>query len=290
MSASIKSEMRIHSLAAAICACLLAAPCALPAAKHNPVRGVVTSTRPFLIGSVEERPEAGPIIVVDGDQISAESTPVMIRLTGDNRAILGNDSVARIETILVSTGVNSGAESAEKYPNDGAYFYLTKGGIQYDARKEPLAICARERLYVPSIPGSGTVVIQNDKVQVTLATGTMLRSGTEPCGKAAPLLLTNGFGSGALASSAAGTAAGTAGAAAGTAGAATTGAATAGATATASATATVTATATATAASVGAVLPTAASIGIATASTAGLVATSVASSAPASQSPINPGP
>ncbi len=244
-----------------------------PAPAHNPVRGVVTSARTFSIGLVDEKPEAGPMLVVDGDQIKSGTSPVMFRLTGENRVALGSDSVTRIQSI----DVQKTAEAA----NDGAYFYLSKGSIDYDAKREPLAICARDRLYVPSTPGSGAVVIRNNKVEVVLTTGTMVRSGSDPCSaNATPLLLLNGVGTTAVgAAGAAGGAAGAVGAAGSAAGAA--GAAGA---------ATATATATAAAAGIGAAIPTAATVGIAAASAAGAVATAIATQSPPPQSPISPGP
>ena len=157
---------------------------AQPEPAHNPVLGVVTGSKPFSIGSVEEKPETGPIVVVDGDKVySPASAPLMFRLTGENRAVLAGNSVTRVRPL-------------REQNEDGAYFYLNKGAIQYDARKEPLAICARDRLYVPSRPGSGQVVIgENNKVEVILTTGTMVRSGSDVCGeKAAPLWLSGGTG------------------------------------------------------------------------------------------------
>ncbi len=214
-------------------------------AGQNPVLGVVTSAHDFLIGSVDEKPEAGPVSVVSGDVISSASSPVVFRLTGENRVIMAENSKARIQPY-----------KPDKDKPEGAFFYQTKGSLQYDARREPLAICAADGLYVPTVPGSGVVAILPDnKVQVTLTTGKMERSGTEACGSAGPLLLPTQAAV-----------------------AAPTGAATA------------TATATAAAAGVsGAAVTTAAAIGIATATAAGVVAGVVtASQAPPSQSPTTP--
>lgn len=158
---------------------LLAALCcstASPQGSGNPQLGVVTSGSPFNIGSVEEKPETGPIVVAGGDQVYAEKNPVLFRLSGENRAILADDSATRVRPLQ----------------DNGAYFYLRKGAIQYDARKEPLAICANERLYVPSIPGSGQVIIQGKDVRVILTSGSLIRSGIDECSDKGAAYLNNG--------------------------------------------------------------------------------------------------
>jgi hypothetical protein len=238
---------------------LAALPAAVgPLCAQNPVLGVVTGTRTFSIGSVDQKPESGAIAVVNGDDVSTASSPVTFRLTGENRAVMGENSKVRIRPY-----------QPDKDKPAGAYFYQTKGSLQYEARREPLAICAGDRLYVPSVPGSGVVtILPNRKVQVTLATGTMERSGSETCNsKAAPAWLVTGLPGGAVA--------------AGT---------TASATAAAAATATATATATAASAGVAAGISTAATIGVVTATTTGIVAGVATSQAPDPQSQITPGP
>ncbi len=222
-------------------------------AATNPVLGVVTSTRTYSIGPVDAKPEAGPMIVVDGDKIAADTAVVMFRLTGQNRAILGTKSEATVRPIPPQRDA----------PEVGQFFYLSKGSIQYDALKEPLAICARDRLYLPSIPGSGEVVIVNDKPQVRLITGTMVRSGSDVCNnKGAAWLLSNGAGS-------PGTVTGTAGAAGiGSPGAVT---------------------ATAAGAGIQAGVPVAVSIGVSTGTVAGMIGTAALSQSPPSASPTLPG-
>jgi hypothetical protein len=215
---------------------------AQPDAGSGPVLAVVSSSHPFSIGRVEAKPEAGPIPVVEGDQVSSSSAPVMFRLNGENRLVLGGNSRALIRAIRA----------------DGHYFYLSSGSLEFDARKEPLAICARDHLYVPSIPGSGEIVIRDNKVDVRLTSGQMVRSGSDTCNsKAAPLFPANGI----EAAAPAGTPAGGAG----------------------------TATATAAAAG-GTALPVTAAISIATASALGIATGEIASQSPASSSPTLPNP
>jgi len=166
-----KACLSTMTLLAALCC-----PIARPQGLGNPQLGVVTSGSPFNIGSVEEKPETGPIVVVGGDQVYSEKNPVLFRLSGDNRAILADDSAARVRPLQ----------------DNGAYFYLRKGAIQYDARKEPLAICAHDRLYVPSVPGSGQVIIQGKDVQVILTSGSLVRSGIDECSDKGAAYLNNG--------------------------------------------------------------------------------------------------
>ena len=230
-------------------ACVLAMGIAGRAeAAGSPVLGVVTSTRPFSIGPVEEKPETGPMIVVEGDEIRAQSAPVAFRMTGENRAILGNDSMTDIRPIPPQR--NPATENGE-------FFYLRKGSLQYDARKEPLAICARDRLYVPSIPGSGEVVIVDNKPQVKLITGTMVRSGEDVCNtKGAAYLLSNIPGAPvALAANPVGTAIATAGSA-----------------------------------GIQAGIPAAVTIGVSTATAGAVIGTTVLSQPPSSASPTTPAP
>ena len=237
--ASIEIEMRLLYLSLVVLVASGWLLTARPVTGPNPVLAVVSSTYPFAIGRVETKPEAGPVPVVDGDQISSAGAPVMFRLDGENRVVLGGSSQARIRSI----------------GTDGRYFYLSKGSLHFEARKEPLAICALDRLYVPAIPGSGEIVIVGGKADVRLTSGRMIRSGTDACDSKAPplmlsnLLLSNGMGSGAAA----------------------------------------TATATATAAGAGITAPAIASVAVATATTAG-VAGEVASQIPQSSSPILPSP
>jgi hypothetical protein len=196
---------------------------------------------------VETKPEAGPVPIVDGDRVQSLGDAVSFRLEGENRAVLPGNSTAGLR----------------RYGTDGVYFYLTKGSLQFEARKRPLAICAHDRLYVPSIPASGEVAIGDDGVQVKLTAGIMVRSGSESCGdKVVPAVLLTGAagaGSAAAGSAAAGPAAAV--------------------------------TATATAAGVGAASTGAAvgAVAIAAGAAAGVVSTiAVVASTPAAESPINP--
>lgn len=230
---------RVLLTALTACAWTLAAAQAPP---RNPVLGVASAPKPFSIGSVETKPEAGPVVVVEGDQISASATAVTFRLNGENRAVLSGNSTVQIRG----------------YQDGGIYFYLGKGSIQFDVRRLPLAICARDRLYLPSVPASGEVVIAADGVQVKLTAGSMVRSGTEGCEpRGVPVSL-----------SGSGTATGGGTTAAGTA----------------------TATATATAAGVGtATVATVTGIAVAAATAAGVATTIAVSQPPSSESPITPG-
>jgi len=150
-------------------AALLAVSCA-SAAPANSVLGVAEAGKPFQVGSVETKPEAGPSPVVDGDRVRSLRDSVSFRLEGENRAILGVNSTAGVR----------------RYGLDGVYFYLTNGSIRFEARKQPLAICAQDRLYVPSIPASGEVLIENGRAQARMTAGTMVRSGADACGEEAP--------------------------------------------------------------------------------------------------------
>ena len=224
-------------------------------ADSGPILGVANAPKPFSIGTVHTKPEAGPVSQVEGDEVAPGHSTVTFRLNGDDRAILAGNSKAKIRG----------------YKDGGSYFYLSKGSIQFDARKLPLAICARDRLYVPSIPASGEVAIRDNKVQVRMTAGSMIRSGVEACdAKAVPLLVT-GAGTGAAA---AGGVAATAGAAASAGAAATAGAAV---------------TATATAAGIGAATATVGAVAVAAGAVAGVTAAVVAAEGPASESPITPG-
>jgi len=218
-------------------AVLLAVSCS-SATAANRVLGLAEAGKPFLVGSVETKPEAGPVPVVDGDQVRSLVDPVSFRLEGGNRSVLAENSTAGLR----------------RYGVDGVYFYVTKGSIRFEARKQPLAICAQDRLYVPSIPASGEVAIENGRAQVRMTGGTMVRSGTDGCGdKEAPAVSLSG------ASGAGGGSAAT--------------------------------TATATAASAGAASTTAAvgAVAIAAGTAAGLVSTiAVVASTPLAESPINP--
>lgn len=183
----------------------------------SPVLGLVSSRASFALSRVETRPEAGPLPVVDGDEITAGLAPVLFRLSGPNRVVLGGSSHAQIRPIRDS----------------GRYFYLSKGSIQFDAMKEPIAICAVGKLYVPTVPASGEVVIlDNKRVEVHMTSGVMERNGQDACNaKGAPAFLLQGaVGATAGVAGAVGAAgAGAAGAAgAGAAGAAAAGAAGAG--------------------------------------------------------------
>jgi hypothetical protein len=150
---------------------LLAVSCAaLAGAPANRVLGVAEVGRPFLVGSVETKPEAGPVPVVDGDRVQSLGNAVSFRLEGENRAILPENSTA----------------SLRRYGTDGVYFYLAKGSIRFEARIQPLAICAQDRLYVPSIPASGEVSMEGGRAEVRMIAGTMVRSGTEACGGKVP--------------------------------------------------------------------------------------------------------
>ncbi len=177
-------------------AALLAVSCA--AAPANRVLGVAEAGKPFLVGSVETKPEAGPVPVVDGDRVQSLGNAVSFRLEGGNRAVLSGNSAAGLR----------------RYGTDGVYFYLTKGSIRFEARKQPLAICALDRLYVPSIAASGEVAIEDNQAQVRMTGGAMARSGSDVCAeKTLPALLLSGA-AGAGAASAAGAATATATAAA----------------------------------------------------------------------------
>lgn len=103
---------------------------------------------------------------------------MLFRLSGPNRVVLGGSSHARIRPIHDS----------------GRYFYLSKGSLQFDAMKEPLAICAVGRLYVPVVPSSGEVVIlDNKRVEVHMTSGVMVRNGQDACNaKGAPAFLLQG--------------------------------------------------------------------------------------------------
>src|SRR3569833_1420864 len=150
-------------------AALLAVSCA--AAPASSILGVAEAEKPFLVGSVETKPEAGPVPVVDGDQVRSLGNAVSFRLEGDDRAVLAGDSTVGLR----------------RYGTGGVYFYLTKGSVRFAAVKQPLAICAQDRLYVPAIPASGEVSMENGRAQVRMTTGTMLRPGTAACGgKEAP--------------------------------------------------------------------------------------------------------
>lgn len=199
-------------------AALIAAPGA-----NNQVLGIVSSRASFALSRVDTRPEAGPLPIVDGDEVAAGVAPVLFRLTGPNRVVLGGNSHAQIRPIHDS----------------GRYFYLSKGSIQFDAMKEPLAICAIGHLYVPAVPASGEVVIlDNKRVEVHMTSGMMERNGRDACNaKAPPAFLLQGAvgatvagaaGAAGAATAAAGAGAAGAGAAAGAAGVAAAGGAVAG--------------------------------------------------------------
>ncbi len=79
----------------------------------SPVLGLVSSRASFALSRVETRPEAGPLPVVDGDEVTAGAAPVLFRLSGPNRVVLGGSSHARIRPIHDS----------------GRYFYLSKGSL-----------------------------------------------------------------------------------------------------------------------------------------------------------------
>lgn len=192
-------------------AALIAAPIV-----DNQVLGIVSSRASFALSRIDTRPEAGPLPIVDGDEVAAGVAPVLFRLTGPNRVVLGGNSHAQIRPIHDS----------------GRYFYLSKGSIQFDAMKEPLAICAIGHLYVPTVPASGEVVIlDNKRVEVHMTSGVMERNGKDACNaKAPPAFLLQGAvgatagvagaaGAAGAATAAAGAGAGAAAGAAGAAGA-----------------------------------------------------------------------
>jgi hypothetical protein len=152
---------QIAALLAVSCAALAGAP-----APANRILGVAEAGKPFLVGSVETKPEAGPVPVVDGDRVQALGNAVSFRLDGQNRAVLPANSTVGLR----------------RYGADGVNFYLTEGSIRFEARKQPLAICALNRLYVPSIAAAGEVAIEDSRVQVRMTTGVMLQMGTAACG------------------------------------------------------------------------------------------------------------
>ncbi len=159
----------------------------------GPVLAVANSAVPFAVGGVEARPEGGAVPLADGDQISAAaSAPVLLRLDGGNRIVLAADSSARLKGL------------AQK----GSYFYLAKGSLRYEARQHPVAICAGGKLYIPSAPGSGEIVVADGRARVNLTSGRMLRGGVDACGPSAvPVLLAGGVAA-VAGTAAAGTAAG----------------------------------------------------------------------------------
>ena len=178
-------------------AALLAVSCAAAApAPANRILGVAEAGKPFLVGSVQTKPEAGPVPVVDGDRVQSLGEAVSFRLEGENRAVLPENSTVGVR----------------RYGVDGVYLYLTKGSVRFDARKQPLAICVRDRLYVPSIPASGEVSMEDGSAQVRMTAGTMILSGKDACSeKAAPAAVLSGAsGAAGGAGSAAGTATATA--------------------------------------------------------------------------------
>src|SRR3569833_2918019 len=141
MNVRIRGMYRRSQIAA-----LLAVSCAT-AAPVIRVLGVAEAGKPFLVGSVETKPEAGPVPVVDGGQVRSLGNAVSFRLDGENRAVLAGDSTVGLR----------------RYGTGGVYFYLTKGSIRFAARKQPLAICAQDRLYVPLIGASGEVANENSQ-------------------------------------------------------------------------------------------------------------------------------
>lgn len=132
-----------------------------------PVIGTISSTAPITINGSEMSPSAAPSWpLASKDEIST-SAPALLQTADRDLLLLDANSKARIT----------------KASNGFPYLYMRQGGVQFDARTNPILICIADHLYIPAKSAAGSLRLDAVGSVVTkLERGVFAEQGTRACG------------------------------------------------------------------------------------------------------------